>query len=235
MENLDIQKAYETAKVFFDEGKLEEAEEIYLKLLERNPNGYADIYNNLGQIYFQKGLMSKAAEYFEKALGLNPRYTEASLNLVVTYNEMKKFPEAERVFNRAAEIVKQNNTAEDPYIQGKLANEHAKLGDMYYGLGRYLEALQEYQKGHRLRPRFPDILTKIGITLREQGALEEAIQYFERAKSVNPNYLTASVHLGLAFYSRGNIKRAIEEWEYVKKIDPSHRGVQAYLSLARKK
>ena len=234
MQGTEFEKVYESARRLFDEGKIEDAERLYLILLDRNPHGYADVYNNLGQIYFAQGLLEKAAQSFEKALALNSKYTEASLNLVVTYNEMKKFGEAERIFSKAAEVVKEAGPSEDPFIQGKLANEHAKLGDAYYGLGRYKEALEEYYKGHRLRPKFPDILTKIGITLREQGALDEAIQFFEQAKSVNPNYITALIHLGLVHYSRGNTEKAIQEWESVQTIDPAHRGVQAYLALAKK-
>ena len=234
MQNVHFEKAYETARSLFEEGRLDEAEHLYQKLLENSPRGYADVFNNLGLIYFQKGFTERAAQFFEKALGLNPKYTEASLNLVVTYNEMKKFEDAERVFTKAAEVVKKTGPAEDPFIQGKLANEHAKLADTYYSLGRYQEALEEYLKGCRLRPGFVDILTKIGITLREQGSLDEAIQYFERAKSVNSNYLPASIHLGLAYYSRGDTKKAIREWKMVQKMDPAHRGVQAYLALVMK-
>lgn len=234
MEETHFQKAYEAARALFQEGKVDEAEQLYLKLLENSPRGFADVFNNLGLIYFQKGLPERAAQYFQKALALNPRYTEASLNLVVTYNEMKEFGKAESVFSKAAEVVRETGPAEDPFIQGKLANEHARLGDTYYSLGRYQEALEEYLKGHRLRPGFVDILTKIGITLREQGSLDEAIGYFERAKSVNPGYLPASIHLGLVYYSRGETQKAIHEWTTVQKLDPSHRGVQAYLALARK-
>lgn len=230
----DFVRLYESAKAFFEEGRLDEAERLYNKILEQNPSGYADIYNNLGLIYSEKGLLERAAQCFEQALKLNPKYTGASLNLVIIYNEMKRSNDAERVFTNAAEIVKSEAPAVDPFIQGKLANEHGKLGDTYYELGRYQEALEEYQKALRLRPDLVDILTKTGITLRDKGSFSEAVRYFERAKAVNPHYTPAFIHLGLAYYYRRNIKAAIQEWKIVQKIDPSHRGVQAYLSLTKK-
>ena len=233
MRDIEFQRIYESAKACFEEGKLDDAEQLYQKLIDRTPNGYADIYNNLGLILFQKGLPERAATHFEKALNLNPRYTEASLNLVVTYNEMKRFGDAERVFSKAAEVVRSSSPGTDPFVQGKLANEHGKLGDSYYSLGRYQEALEEYHKALRLRPNFADILTKIGMTLREQGSLDEAVEFFLKAKSANPQFVTAYIHLGLSYYSRGDRTRAIQEWTAVQKMDPSHRGVQAYLALAK--
>ncbi len=234
MPDPDFEKTYESARTLFEEGKLDEAERLYLRLLERNPQGYADIHNYLGLIYFQKGLLERAAQHLEKALALNPKYTEASLTLVVTYNEMGRFADAERVFTKATQVVQTKAPALDPFIQGKLANEHGKLGDSYYELGRYEEALEEYQKALRLRPDFVDILTKIGIALLEQRALEKAIQYFLKAKEANPRYLPASIHLGMAYYRRGDIDLAIREWKAVQKMDPTHRSIQAYLALAKK-
>jgi tetratricopeptide (TPR) repeat protein len=234
MQEKEFERIYQSARTLFDEGKLDEAERLYQKLLEQNPRGFADVYNNLGLIYSEKGLLERAAQFFEKALELNPKYTEASLNLVITYNEMKRFDDAERVFTNAAEIVKTEAPSVDPFIQGKLANEHGKLGDAYYELGRYPEALEEYHKALRLRPDLVDILTKIGITLRDQGIFNEAIQYFERAKAINPSFSPAFIHLGLTYYYRREIKQATQEWKAVQKMDPSHRGVQAYLALINK-
>jgi tetratricopeptide (TPR) repeat protein len=240
MQGPDFEKMYETARTLFEEGKLDEAERLFLKLLDRNPQGYADIHNRLGLIYFQKGFLERAAQHLEKALSINPNYTDAALNLVVTYNEMKRFDEAEKIFSKAAQVVKSTGPSLDPFVLGKLANEHKKLGDAYYELGRSTEALHEYEKAIHLCPNFVDILTKIGIILFEQRAvlgqksLEEAIHYFIKAKEINPRYLPASIHLGIAYYCRGDVDLAVHEWKSVLKVDPTHRGAQAYLAMAKK-
>lgn len=230
----EFEKIYRSAQECFDDQRFDEAERLFLKLLDRNTRGYADVFNRLGQIYSQKGLYERAAQYFEKALGLNPKYTDASLNLVVTYNELKNFTEAERVFNQAAKVVRSEPASLDPFIKGKLANEHGKLGDAYYDLGRYDQALDEYRKAVELRPKFMDILTKIGITLREKGDLDQAIDALARAKEAGPNYVPAYLHLGIAYYTNGQRDLALKEWKAAQKIDPSNRAVQVYLNLAKK-
>jgi len=230
----EFEKVYRAAQECFDDQRFDEAERLFLKLLDRNSRGYADVFNRLGLIYIQKGLYERAAQYFEKALALNPKYTDASLNLVVTYNELRNFTEAERVFIQAAKVVRSEPASLDPFIQGKLANEHGKLGDAYYELGRYDQALDEYRKAVALRPNFVDILTKIGMTLREKGDLDQAVGAFTKAKEAGPKYVPACIHLGITYYTQGRRDLAVQEWKIAQKIDPANRAVQIYLNLAKK-
>ena len=62
-------------------------------------------------------ILKKAAEHFEKALELNPRYTEVSLNLAVTYNDLGEFNKAQEVFSMAAQIAHPDPNAIDPLLQ----------------------------------------------------------------------------------------------------------------------
>ena len=230
----EFEKVYRDAQECFDDKRFDEAERLFLQLLSRNTGGYADVFNRLGLIYSQKGLHERAAHYFEKALALNPKYTDASLSLVVTYNELQKFAEAERVFNQAAKAVRSEPASLDSFIEGKLANEHGKLGDAYSDLGRYDQALEEYRKAVKLRPNFMDILTKIGTTLREKGDMAQAIETFTKAKEAGPKYVPAYIHLGMTYYSQGRQDLAIQEWKAAQKIDPANRAVQIYLNLVKK-
>ena len=102
----DFEKVYERARVTFEEGKIIEAERLFLKLLEGHPKGYADIYNKLGIITYQKGNPEGATDYFKRALEINPRYTEASLNLTIALNDLGRYDEAGETFSRAAHVVR---------------------------------------------------------------------------------------------------------------------------------
>ncbi len=232
--NPEFERDYNHAQMAFEEGRLDEAEKIFEKILKGSTKGYADVYNHLGQICSEKGLLERAAGHFQDALRINPRYTDASLNLVITLNELRKFDEAEKVFSKAKKIILKERDSLDPFIQGKLANEHAKLGDSYYELGRFDHALEEYRKALNLKPNFADIHTKIGITLRDRGDLEQAVHAFEKAKVVNPDYIPAHIHLGLTYHTMGDAEQAQREWKTVKKLDPTNRAVDVYLKLAKK-
>jgi tetratricopeptide (TPR) repeat protein len=101
-------------------------------------------------------------------------------------------------------------------------------------LGRYDEALDEYQKAVKLRPNFVDILTQIGMTLREKGELDRAIEAFSKAKEASVKYVPAYIHLGIAYYTQNRRDLALQEWKAAQKIDPANRAVQVYLNLAKK-
>jgi tetratricopeptide (TPR) repeat protein len=225
---------YNEAKALFEGGRLLDAERIYRRLLEHRPQGYAEIYNKLGLIASQKGNLQEAADFFRKALSLNPRYTEASLNLSVTLNDLGLYEEAGETFSKAAQRVRANTKAVDPYIIGKLANEHGRLADQYAEVGLYDEAIEEYRKAVALRAGLVDILTKLGVALREKGRFDEAIQTFLQAKEANPRYIPALIHLGVAYYMMGFVDLARRSWEEAQEVNPGNHEVGVYLALARK-
>ncbi len=230
----DFEKVYEQARTAFEEGKIIEAERLFLELLQNHPQGYADIYNKLGIITFQKGNMEMAVVYFRKALQINPRYTEASLNLTIALNDLGRYDEASETFSKAAHLVRSEAESIDPFIRGKLANEHAKLGDQYFEVGLFDGALEEYRKALSIRPRFVDVVAKVGITLREKGSFDEAIETFQQAKEIHPKYIPAFIHLGVTYYMKGFVDLALVEWEEAQKINPAGKEAQVYLAMAKK-
>ena len=232
--NFDFEEILKEASQLYEEQKFAEAEPLFLSLLKGTSKGYADIYNKLGLISHQKGDFETAADFFRKAIEINPKYTECSLNLAVTCNDMGKFDEAREVFNRALKIVQTSPNTIDPFIQGKLASEHKRIGEQYKELGLYDQALEEFQKALSHRPNLVDIITLVGVTLREKGRLDDSIRVLMRAKEVNAKYIPAMIQLGITYYIKGFSNLARVEWEEAQAIDPEGKDAGVYLALAKK-
>ncbi|MDA8173882.1 MAG: tetratricopeptide repeat protein [Nitrospiraceae bacterium] len=247
LDNLEIQLLYSTnymdspfkelhkeGTALFDEGKYSEAEPLLREFLLAYPN-YADVLNKIGVISHLSGHLKEAAGFFERALSVNPRYTEASLNLAITCNEMGDFSRAQEVFAKAAQIAHPTPEAMDPFVSGKFANEHYRLGNAYMDFGMPDEAIQEYRKALRLNGSFSDVRTKLAIALRSKGLYEEAEAELKTAKELKPNYGPASVQLGLTYYMRGENELARKEWEDAIRAFPDLQDARTYLRLLRKK
>jgi tetratricopeptide (TPR) repeat protein len=228
-----LQELYDLGTRLFEEGRYGEAEPVLREVIRINPR-YADVHNKLGIICNLNGDLKAAAEHFEKALELNPRYTEVSLNLAITYNDLGEFKKAQEVFSVAAQIAHPDPGALDPFIAGKLANEHFKVGNIYLEFNMNDEAIEEYRKAIKLHPRLVDVCTKLGIALRNKGLIEEAIVQFARAKAINPRYGQAWVQLGLSYYMTGLTGLAFEEWQKALEQNPDLKEAENYLKLLKK-
>ncbi len=224
-----VDELYMRGRESFDSKDYALAQSYFEQVVAIRP--YADVFNKLGQIYHGKGELSKAAEAFKKALAVNPGYTEVSLNLAVTLNDMGKYNEANEIFGKAAKIAHATPYSMDPYIKGKLANEHSKIADIYYDLGLFGEAVEEYKKAVSLRPSFVDILTKIGIAYREKGMYNEAIREFMKSKEINPHYVPARINLGITYYMKGFIDLAVREWNEALEVNPESTDAMMYLKF----
>ncbi len=199
---------------------------------ERLP--FADVYEMLGMIQYERGQMKQAEEMFKKALALNPGYTEAALNLAVTYNEQGRYDEAAQVYKRMMAARKTGPSAVadlDPFVRGKIANMHFGVGEAYEEAGLPEPASVEYEKALDLCPTFVDIRMRLGSVYRSAGDLVSAIREFERVKREKPELASARLQLGLCYYAAKRFDEAGREWNGVLAREPDNKFARMYLGL----
>lgn len=207
--------------------------EYLLRQVVAKTERLADVYDMLGVIAHSRGDFALAERHFEKAVNLNPNYTEAQLNLMVTYNDLGKYDAARRVYSLIRTRGASGTTPADPFAKGKIANMHAETAQAYQDVGMVHEAIIELEKAVGLCPNFADLRVRLGVLLRDQGNAPRAREQFEAAKGVNPNYIPARVMLGVLLLSSNEPQRAIEEFESVIKLDPENKSAQMYLRVGR--
>ena len=207
--------------------------ERYLSEVARENLAYADVYDMLGVIHHQQGRLIDAEAMFKEALRINPAYTEAALNLAVTLNDLGKYREAKDIYQGAMTASKNSPRHLDPFAKGKIANMHADVGAAYHAVGLYEDAVREYERALALCPKFVDIRTRLGTTLREMGNILAAVREFERVKIENPKFAGGRLHLGLSYYAQGRRAEAAEEWQQVLAMAPENKSAQMYLAMVR--
>ncbi|MBI3181545.1 MAG: tetratricopeptide repeat protein [Myxococcales bacterium] len=217
---------------YFEKKQYVEAEKCLSQVVERNQS-FADVYNMLGVVYHDQGQFARAQRAFEAALRLNPAYTEAALNLAVIYNDLGKYKEAKEVYQSALSRQRNSPGQLDPFVQGKIANMYADIGDVFGSSGMLEQAIGEYRRALELCPQFVDIRLKLGDAYRDLKRYEDAIAQFEEIIRVNSNYVPGRVHYGIALYSCGRKAEAVKVWEDVLARDPGNRSAEMYLNLVK--
>jgi len=227
----DVRQLLPQAVAAFEAGNYKEAEGLLLQIMSQTPT-YANVYNMLGFIASQHNAPEKAVALFRRALSVNPNYTEARLNLVLTLTEMGLY---DQVAEEASKLEVREPTTSQRLslgVRGKLANAHADLGKKYHELGLYAEAIAEFDRALLLCPTFPDIHNRRAVSCRELGQYAESRNSLLKALELKPNYAEAYVNLGVLHQKLGNLPEAVKSWEHALQLDPKHRLARIYLKQA---
>ena len=206
--------------------------EYLLKQVVQQTDRFADVFDMLGVIAHAQGDFAQAEEYFEKAVSLNPNYTEAQLNLMVTYNDLGKYDSAREIYSRIRGRAAGGDGPADPFAMGKIANMHAEISQAYQDAGMVPEAVMELERAVALCPTFADLRTRLAQLYRDTGHKDRAREQLEIVKQHSPSYVPALVLLGVAHLSEGNFEAAIAEFEAVLSVDAGHKSAQMYLKIA---
>jgi len=224
----EVRQVIQQATSAYEAGQYSEAERLLLQVVDRAPT-YANVFNMLGFIASQRNALEEAVALFRRALGLNPNYSEARLNLALTLTEMGAYEQAAQ----EAASVQAKETADpqrvSPVVRGKLANAHADLGGKYHALGLFAEAVAEFDKALGLCPGYPDIHTRRALSCRELGRYGDAKASLLRAIELKPNYVEAHVSLGILYHKLGSLTEAVDMLERALQLDPDHRVARVYL------
>ena len=154
-------------------GNLDEAESMYLKILE-NDAGNAEVWNLLGMLNMQKFRLSSAREYIEKAISIspNPYFFE---NLAKVYLEIE---DGEKAVELYLELLK---------IKPDYFDYLFNLASAYKLVKNYEKAIETYKKAGEVNPDNPDTFFNLGLIYDNLGEPANAIIYYKKALEITPD------------------------------------------------
>ena len=157
-------------------GKLDEAEILYRKVLEKEPRS-SDAFHLLGLVAYQKGKCKEAIKNINKAIQLKP---DASFygNLGMVYDALGDKEKSKECFLKALNI-------NSKYGKAHLANYN--LGVYYREKGEIKKALEYYNEAIKLDEGFSEAHWNRGLILLLLGRFERGWEDFEyRMKKKSP-------------------------------------------------
>src|SRR5687768_7577889 len=158
----------------------------------------AGAHNNLGVLYYNKGLYEEAVGAFMRALELDPRMQVAQRNLEMAY--LSSGAADERIAQLREELRASPTDREHRW----------ELARTLTLLGRHQEAMAEYNQLLRYHAHDLGALIQLGLAEKEVGDIEVAQGWFEQALGVDPDSSLVYFYLGEISYNRGLLEDALE-------------------------
>ena len=207
------------AMLYLHNGNINEAEEIYLELIERESKSHI-AYGNLAVIYIMKGNKEREQIIYllKKALQIKPEFPDALNNLGVALKEKGDFNSAIPCFQKAIKL------------KPDYAEAHTNLGNILLVQRELNSAIPYFQKAIKLKPDYAEAHYNLGVTLQEKGDLNSAIKSYQKAINLNPEYQNAYYNLGVALDEKGDLYSAIPCFQKAIKLNPDY--AEAHHNLA---
>src|SRR5688500_18018051 len=193
--------------------------EILRSLARRVDPGDPGAQNNLGFLYYRRGLFDDAIGAFSRALALDERMRVARRNLEIAYGEsglldrrvadldarLRASPDDLSLLVEIgiAEKTAGNLDGAEQKFRRALQKDpdssvlHFFLAEIFYNRGLGDEALRFLRRSIDLNPANPDAHYLAGFILGDLGRVEEAREANRRAVALNPTLTRAQANLSL--------------------------------------
>ncbi|HKO17247.1 MAG TPA: tetratricopeptide repeat protein, partial [Gemmatimonadaceae bacterium] len=170
----------------------------------------AGAHNNLGVLYFNKGLYEEAVAAFMRALELDSKMQVAQRNLEIAY------------FNTGYYDRRVPELRERLRLQPKDRESRWELGRTYALLGQLPEAIAEFTALLRHHPDDVGALLQLALAEKQSGDIERAQGWLERALAQDPASSLLHFCLGEVLYNRGLNDEALTALERAIELNPEN-------------
>ncbi len=184
----------------------------------------------IGEIYFERGDIKKAAKYFIEAVTVaHGQRLPESLQMANDYADKifaAKESEAEILLGMCAKLSKSYKTSVDWDI-------YSRLGMLRHRRKDWKGAIQAYTEASLRAPREPNIWFNLGMAYVDGKDYGHASEKFERAIALYPplyqDNLDAAYIMGKVFIRANRIKNAKRVLQHIHSVQPSYKKVKSLL------
>ncbi|MGN0593211.1 MAG: DUF2225 domain-containing protein [Ruminococcus sp.] len=198
----------------------------------------AIVYHNIGFVYWEKGDLDKALEFYNKALKIwengpgkeHPNTAASYNNIGSVYDDKGDLDKAVGFYNKALEINEKVLGKEHP----DTAISYNNIGSVYDDKGDLDKALEFYNKALKIREKVlgtenlhtASSYNNIGLVYYKMGDLEKALEFYNKALVIcekvlgkeHPDTATSYNNIGSVYDIMGEFDKALEFYNKALKI-----------------
>jgi tetratricopeptide (TPR) repeat protein len=170
----------------------------------------AGAHNNLGVLYYNKGLFEEAVSAFTRALELDPKMEVARRNLEVSYFNTGYYDK------RVAQLRERLRARADD------RDARWELGRAYALLGQSDDAIAEFSALLQYHPDDLGAIVQLGLAEKAGGNLARALDWFEQAIRLDPASSVTQFYLGEVLYNQGRHEEALDALTRAIELNPEN-------------
>jgi len=189
------------------QGQLDQAEKLYVRILEQEPDNFAAL-QFLGVLRGQQGRHAEALRLIAAAVRVQPQDFGALANYGQILMAAGRIEEALGAFDRAIAI--------RPDFFEALYNKATAL----IQLSRFAEAVSGYDRALSVRPNSAECHYNRGVALAALGWLDEALVSYDTALAANPKFAAGWDNRGNVLRQLGKLDQALESYDRALKLAP---------------
>ena len=200
--------------------RIKQERDVLLGFAERVDRNDPGALNNLGVLYYRKGVYDEAIKQFKEALKIDPRFELARENLLYLFSETKMEDPDVSKWKKEVEEAPSN-------VEALL-----RLGVSYQNMGWLDEASETLGQVVEKNPDHYMARIHFGSVLKAQGLHQQALEHFLNAEDNVSKSAVFHTDLGEIYYNLGRTEEAISELRSAIKIDADYWRSHFLLSFA---
>jgi len=170
------------------------------------------------QEYHKPENIDSAIAEFNNAIKIDPNYAPAYAGLGEAYwLGFQQFSKGEPWLEKASANCKKSLALNPNY-----AEAHACLGNYFYGVGKYEDAVQQYQRALDLEPDSDYALSQLADAYQKLNNPAAAEAAYKKAISLRPNYWGVYSGLGNLYFILARYSEAADMFHKVIALSPDN-------------
>jgi tetratricopeptide (TPR) repeat protein len=206
-------------KVYAGAGQFNKAIEQLRTALRLNPSSPL-VYQALGDLSNQRGMLDDAEKAYKKAILLEPKFTRAYDGLAEVYTKKGD--------TKRSMMVMQDAVSKSP----RNASRQTRLGKALLEQGMVKEAKAAFENAVKSEPGNLVMQSEMAESLLAQNLNDEAATLFKSVSMANPTDINVYNRLGIAYRKQGKFMEAIDEYKKALTVDPEDENLYYNLGTA---
>jgi tetratricopeptide (TPR) repeat protein len=217
---------------------------LFKHAIKVTDNNYM-VHNNLGNIYFNRGLLGEAIKHYSESLRINPAFALAHNNLGAALFRNENIEKAIFHFRAATRLEPDYNDARNNLNKTR-ALKHYKSGNYHLTNGELDQARKQYQKALSIQPKYIPALNQLAEVYARNKNYEKALSLFSEVATLEPSKPDAYYNSACMFAKLNRVEESVDwlskatkngfnNWEFLKN-DPRLDNIKnsgAYKDLVR--